>query len=555
MASLTPFTSHLPPAVVNRRAFLEQAASAAIVVGGAPALVGVGRADHDLILRGGVIIDGTGRPRFQADLAVTGDRIVRIARRIKERGRREIDVRDHVVAPGFVDIHSHGDGSLFDDPLMESVVRQGVTTIVVGADGDSRAPTGRGEGDGTATIGALLDRLGQVRPAANVGTCVGLGTVRGVVVGADDRPATATELRQMVALVEAALTDGALGASSGLEYTPGAFASREELIALCRPLAARRLAYHTHMRNEDDRLVEAVDESIAVARGAGCGLQISHLKTQGPRNWGKLDTVFAHIESARASGVDAAFDRYPYLAYQTGLTNLFPIWSRDGGTERFFARLDDSATAARMRTETLDKVALIGGWDNAQITSVSAPEDNPAEGRRLGAYAASLGEDPYLFTVAMLRRNRGSVGMIGFAMSEENLERIYQHPWGMVASDGGSLAVSGPARRGVPHPRGAGSFARVLGRYVRERKALTLEQAVRKMSALPASRVRLVGRGVLAAGAFADVTVFNPDTVIDRADFTNPFQYVEGFKATLVNGGLAFLDGQRGPRTGRAVRA
>lgn len=528
---------------MKRRAFITQATTASAALIGAPHVLRAHRADADLILRGGVVIDGTGRPRFRADLAITGDRVTRIAARIPELAKRELDVRDHVVSPGFVDLHSHGDGSLFDDPMMESIVRQGVTSIVVGADGSSRAPTRD-----------VLARIDRLPPGANVGTMVGLGTVRGAVVGEDDRPATPAELARMTVLVESALADGALGASSGLEYTPGAFASLDELIALCRPLAARGLGYHTHMRNEDDQLLEAVAESIAVARGAGCALQISHLKTQGPRNWGKLEEVFARVDAARGSGLDAAFDRYPYLAYQTGLTNLFPVWSRDGGTERFLARLSEAATAERIRTEALGRVELIGGWVNVQITSVSAAEDKPAEGKRLSAWASERGEEPYALAVAMLKRNRGSVGMIGFAMSEANLERILQHPWGMVASDGGSLATSGPARRGVPHPRGAGSFARVLGRYVRERGTLTLEQAIRKLSALPASRLRLDGRGSLVEGAFADVAVFDPATVRDLADFSDPFQYAVGIKATVVNGGLTFLDGERAERTGRALR-
>ncbi len=534
--------------MMQRRTFLRTTAA----IGGA--LLLPRRFAPDLVLRGGVIVDGSGRPRFQADLAVTADRITAIAPRLTERGRTEIDCRGHVVMPGFVDIHSHGDGTLFEDPNVEGLVRQGITSYVVGADGGSRAPrVARDGGEGTS-VRALLDRIDALPPAANVGTMVGLGTVRGEVVGADDRPATPDELARMVALVEAALRDGALGASSGLEYTPGAFATADELVALCRPLAPRGLAYHTHMRNEDDRLLEAIDESIAVARGAGCGLQIAHLKTQGPRNWGKLDQAFARVEAARAAGVDAAFDRYPYLAYQTGLTNLFPIWARDGGDDRFLARLTAADTADRIRAEAFDRVELIGGWENVQVTSVSAAEDKPAEGRRLGSYAAERGTDPYALAVAMLQRNRASVGMIGFAMNEQNLERILAHPWGMVASDGGAFATSGPARRGVPHPRGSGSFARVLGRYVRERKVLTLEQAAVKCAALPASRIRLADRGTLRVGAFADVVVFDPDRVIDRADFADPFRYAEGIKATVVNGAVAFLDGERGERTGRALR-
>ncbi len=529
---------------MKRRAFIADSARAGALALGAPALLGMRRPAADLVLRGGTVVDGTGRPRFAADVVVMGDRIVRIAPNAGAERVRAIDCRGLIVAPGFVDVHTHADGSLFDDPLMESVVRQGVTTVVIGADGSSRGPR----------IRDVLARIAALPPGANVATLVGLGTLRGEVVGNDDRPATAAELSEMTRRVQQALADGARGASSGLEYTPGAFANRDELTALCRPLSAVGLCYHTHLRNEDDQLLDAVDEAIAVATRARCGLQISHLKTQGPRNWPKLDAVFARVAAARATGVDAAFDRYPYLAYQTGLTNLFPVWSRDGGTTRFLERLADSTVAPRIRTEALGKVDLIGGWGNVQITSVSAAEDKPAEGKRLDVWARERGVEPYAMATLMLQRNRANVGMIGFAMSEENLERILQHEWGMVASDGGALATSGPARRGVPHPRGAGSFARVLGRYVRERGTLTLEQAVRKLSALPASRVKLSGRGTLAEGNFADVMVFDPQTVADKADFANPFQYAVGFKATVVNGGVSFLDGERFERAGRALK-
>jgi N-acyl-D-amino-acid deacylase len=384
---------------------------------------------------------------------------------------------------------------------------------------------------------------------------IGLGSVRSRVVGANDRPATPDELRQMVAMVEAALREGACGASSGLEYTPGAFASTEELIALCRPLADRRLPYATHMRNEDDRLLDSIDESIAVARGAGCPLQISHLKTQGPRNWSKLDAVFERVESASRAGIDVAFDRYPYIAYATGLTNLFPVWSRDGGIEAFLGRLSSTETSERIKSETLAKVDLIGGWDNVHISSVRAPADQATEGKRLGSYAKSIVTDPYELTSAMLGRNSGNIGMVGFAMSEENLDRILAHPRGMVASDGGSYAIEGPTRSGSPHPRGLGTFPRVLGRYVRERKALTLAQAVHKMTSLPASRIRLADRGRLAVGLAADVVVFDAATVGDRATFEQPFQYPEGIRAVVVNGFPALRDGQRGSRmSGKSLR-
>jgi len=253
--------------------------------------------------------------------------------------------------------------------------------------------------------------------------------------------------------------------------------------------------------------------------------------------------------------VDVTFDRYPYVAYWTGLTNLFPVWSRDGGTPAFLARLDDAAAAPRIREATLAKVALIGGWDNVQVAAVKAEADRAAEGKRLGAYAQALAADPYELTVGLLRRSEGDVGMVGFAMSEENLERILAHPLAMVASDGGGFAVDGPTRRGSPHPRGIGTFPRVLGRYVRERKVLDLAQAIRRMTALPAARARLGDRGRLGRGLAADVVVFDPATVADRATFEAPFQYPAGISAVVVNGTIALRDGERSAgRSGLALR-
>jgi len=534
---------------ISRRGFLGSGAASLLTLTAVPGWLRQG-GQADLVIRNGRIYDGTGAAAVDGDVAIAGGRITAIGRGLTSRGVEEIDARGLAVAPGFIDIHSHADGSLSDDPRAESVIRQGVTTIVAGQDGSSRAPRGA---DGS--FAALFTSIEGASPSVNVASMVGLGTIRGIVVGNADRRATAEELQRMTGLVERAIADGACGASSGLEYTPGAFANVDELTALCRPLAARRLPYATHMRNEDDRLLESIDESIAVARGAGCPLQISHLKTQGPRNWKKLDDVFARIDRARGDGVDVAFDRYPYIAYQTGLTNLFPIWSREGGTDAFFGRLDAAATSTRIRTETLAKVALIGGWDNVMIAGVRTDEDRAAEGKRVGTFAKSLGQDPYEYTVALLRRNRGSVGMVGFAMSEENLDRILAHPQGMVCSDGGGFAIDGATRRGSPHPRGLGTFPRVLGRYVRERKALTLESAIQKMTSLPASRLRLTDRGRLAVGLAADVVIFDPARVIDRATYEQPFQYPDGIGVVIVNGMVALREGVRGQTgAGRALR-
>jgi N-acyl-D-amino-acid deacylase len=359
----------------------------------------------------------------------------------------------------------------------------------------------------------------------------------------------------MTELVEAALASGACGASTGLEYTPGAFATRDELTALCKPLAARRLPYATHMRNEDDQLLEAIEEAISIARGAGCPLQISHLKTGGPRNWHKIDAVFERIAKARRDGLDLTFDRYPYVAWATGLTTRFPVWARNGGTEAFLKRLTDSATAGKIREETEADVAQVGGWDKILLTDVDAEADKAAVGQRLDAWAKGKGLEPYQAAVELLQHNGGSVGTVVFAMSEANCERFLAHPQAMVCSDGGAYAVDGPARSGHPHPRGLGTFPRVLGRYVRERKALSLPEAISKMTGRPAARLRLSDRGRIARGAAADLVLFDPATVADRATFEDPFQYPAGIPVVVVNGTVALRDGQRvGQAAGKALR-
>ena len=532
----------------------------------APSVAGTGRR-ADLVIRGGTLLDGTGAPPRTGDVAISGDRITAVGQ-VPVTGTFEIDARGMAVAPGFIDIHSHADLSLLVNPRAESRVRQGVTLEVVGQDGSSIGPWSDSAFESTRDryrrdfdveidfrdIGGFLDRIDRVRPAVSVASMVGHGTVRGHVIGGADRPATDAELARMRTLVRDGLASGAVGLSTGLEYSPGSFATRDELVALAAELRGTPYPYASHMRNEDDRLLAALEEALHVGRVAGVPVQVSHLKAQGQRNHWKAAAVLAAIEAARDGGVDVHFDRYPYVAYATGLSNLFPASARAGGTARFIARLADPESGPALERACRDKVALLGSWDAVRITRIGGPNAS-ARGRRLGELAAERGEDPYALTVRLLREAGGSVGMIGFGMSDENTERILAHPLGMVCSDGGAYAPYGPLSGSSPHPRGYGTFPRLLGHYVRDRKAMALEAAVHKISGLPAGKLGLADRGVLRVGAVADVVVFDPGSVADRATFDDPHQYPVGIPHVVVCGVHTIRDGeQTGRMGGRAVR-
>ncbi len=521
----------------------------------------------DLVIRGGVVVDGTGAPRRRSDVAVSGDRIAAVGR-VADAGAVEIDAADMVVAPGFVDVHSHADLSLLVEPAAESRVRQGVALEVVGQDGSSIGPWSDGAFESTRDryrrrygveidfrdVGGFLDRIDRERPAVSVASMVGHGTVRGLVVGSEDRPPTDAESARMRALVRDALAQGAVGLSTGLEYTPGSFATTAELVAVAGALEGTPYPYASHLRNEDDRLLDALEEALHVGAMAGVPVQVSHLKAQGRRNHWKAGAALGMIEAARAAGLDVHFDRYPYVAYATGLANLFPASARAGGTAAFLERLRDPGTAEALERACRDKIALLGSWDAVRITGVGGASA-AARGRRLGTLARETGADPYALAVRLLEESGGSAGMIGYGMSEENTTAMLAHPLGMVCSDGGAYAPYGPLSESSPHPRGYGSFPRVLGRYVREERAMTLEVAVRKMTGLPAEKLGLVDRGRLVVGACADVVVFDPDRIDDRATFEDPHRYPTGVRHVVVSGVHTIRDGEpSGRRGGRAVR-
>ncbi len=521
----------------------------------------------DLVLRRATVFDGTGAPGRELDVAVTGDRITAVGT-IAEAGSEEIDLAGMALAPGFIDIHSHADLSLFVNPNVESRIRQGVTLEIVGQDGNSVGPMSDAGFRATRDryrdvygvdidfrdLGGFLDQLDRTPATVNLATMIGHGTIRGLVVGGADRPATENEIQRMRALIGEALDQGAVGLSSGLEYTPGSFADANELVELARELRGTGYPYASHMRNEDDRLFAAVEETLQVGRMADVPVQISHLKAQGERNWWKAPAVLRSIEEARGAGLDVHFDRYPYVAYATGLSGLFPTWARAGGSGAFIRRLEDPAQLPAIERFARDKVALLGSWDAVQISSVGSAGTVYARGRRLGELAAERGEEPFALALRLIVEGRSNVGMIGFGMSEENTAEFLAHPLGMVCSDGGSYAPYGALSGGSPHPRGYGTFPRLLGRYVRS-GALSLQLAVHKATALPARKIGLTDRGVIRAGAFADLVAFDPTTVADQATFEDPHQYPVGIPLVIVNGQVTLRDGeQTGARAGRAVR-
>ena len=526
-----------------------------------------GQERADLVLRGATVFDGTGAPGRELDVAVTGDRISAVGANLPA-GANEIDLRDHALAPGFIDIHSHADLSLLVNNRAESRIRQGITLEVVGQDGGSVGPWSDEGFESTRDRyrrsydveidfrdpAGFVDRIGRERPAVNVASMVGNGALRGLVVGNEDRPATDAELERMKALLSEQIDRGCVGLSSGLEYTPSGFADVAELIELASVLRGTGYPYATHMRNEDDRLLGAIEEALHVGRLAGVPVEISHLKAQGRRNYWKADAAIDLIERARAEGVDAHFDRYPYTAYATGLSNLFPSSYRSGGSQAFLRRLRDPETAARLERACRDKVALLGDWNSVQISGTNE-QTAWARGRRVGDLASERGVDPYELTLELLEANGGGVGMIGHAMGEENTSKIVAHPLGMICSDGGAYAPYGPLSGGAPHPRGYGTFPRLLGHYVRDTRALTLEAAVHKVTQMPATKLRLPARGTISVGSFADLVAFDPDSVADRATFDDPHQYPVGIPVVLVNGVVTLRDGEHtGDLGGRDVR-
>ncbi|KAB2923205.1 MAG: D-aminoacylase [Bacteroidetes bacterium] len=545
---------------MKRRTFLTATSFAATgYLAGCAAPTLAMRNRFDLIIRNGTVIDGTGAGGFAADVGVRDGVITALGRIDGDSADRIVDARGRMVVPGFVDIHSHTDGAILRLPTADSKLRQGVTTEVGGADGSSRAPRKRRTEEDEADdplysdIDGFLTTLQKQGCAQNFATMIGLGTVREVVMGEDNRPATPEEMEAMKREVRKAIEQGCVGVSTGLEYTPGSFAATEELWELTKAAPEPYRLYASHMRNEDNRLLEALDEAIRIGRHAGARLQISHLKAQNASNWHKPEITLRMMEAALAEGIEVHCDRYPYLAFQTGMANLFPLWCRDGGTEKFIERLKDPSQLAKIRPETERKVAGLSSWDAVMITSTRNEESKPYVGKTVLAVTTALKADPFDFVVDLMIRENGSVGIVGFGMDEPGTELTLGWKNTMVSSDGGAYS---PASRSNPHPRTYGTFPRAIAYYQKERKVCSLPEMIRKMTSMPAEKLRLKDRGVLAPGKAADIVIFDYETIRDNATFLNPHQFPTGIPFVFVNG-VAAVDNDRitGRLAGQVLRS
>jgi len=495
----------------------------------------------DLLVRGGTVVDGSGRPGVRADVAVRDGRIVAIGDLAGATARDTLDATGLVVAPGFIDVHTHAD-DIVETPLAENFVRMGVTSIVAGNCGSS-----------ALDVGTALARVREVGVSVNYATLIGHNTVRRAVLGADDRAPDAAGLTKMNALVWKAMADGAVGFSTGLQYVPGVYAQLFEIITLAKVAGDAGGLYASHMRNEGTAIEQAIDETIRVGRAAGCLVQISHLKIDSPSRWGDAAKVLELIDAARANGVDVAADQYAYTAGSSGLGIRFPAWALEGGMGDIRKRLEDPKTWDRIKQEMQGLLEERGFTDLSFAVVASYAADPSLDGLTMSQVAKALrgadSADAQLEAARTMMLN-GGAQMVYHFMSEEDLARFMAHPMVAVASD---ASVNTPGR-GMPHPRGYGNNARVLGHYVREQRVIPLEEAIRKMTSLPAERFTFAGRGRVQTGFAADLTVFDPARVGDPATYDAPHAYAAGIPFVVVNGVVVIRDGAHtGARPGQIL--
>ena len=527
----------------------------------------------DVIIKNGKVIDGAGNPLFKADVGIDGQIISAIGRLSAEKASKIIDASGLMVSPGFVDMHSHSDLVSLVNPKAESKIRQGITTEVIGNCGASAAPLNdlmKAEIRKTeslieeaelqldwSTMKGYLNRLSQQGVAVNVVPLVGHANLRVCAMGFVDRAPTKTELEEMKQRLAQAMEEGAFGMSTGLIYPPGCYAETDELIELSRVVASYGGIYTSHIRDEGEKLLESVKETIEIGEEAGLPVEISHHKARGKANWGKVKESLKMIEEVRGRGIDITCDVYPYVAASTVLSAELPQWAHEGGTEKLVQRLTDSETRDRlsreMKEESPDRASLLAvdRWD---ITQIARCKNHPDfEGKTVSEIAQTKHMDPFGLVFDLLIDDP-AISVVCFLMCEDDVCTILRHPVSMIGTDGWAVAPYGVLGKGTPHPRSYGSFPRVLGKYVREERILTLENAIRKMTSLPAQKLGLRDRGIIREGMRADITIFNPETITDMATYQNPHQYPDGIEYVIVNGKIAVRDrGHTGALAGRVM--
>jgi N-acyl-D-amino-acid deacylase len=519
-------------------------------------------------------VDGSGAPGRMLDLAIDGARIGAIYERSEGDAALTIDASGMVVCPGFIDIHSHSDIHLLGNPLAQSKIHQGVTTELVGNCGGSAAPIlgaarialKEAAEDlfvdvNWSTMDEYLLRLANLRTSVNVATLVGAETIRRSVLGDEDVQPSTDQLEKMKKLVADAMLEGAYGLSSGLIYAPGCYAKTEELIALASVAASFGGFYASHIRGEGTTLVPAVAEAIRIGREAGVRVEISHHKACGTSNWGKVNQTIDMIRRARAEGVDVSFDVYPYTASSTTLDSIIPPWAREGTKKEVLARLTDPESRSRIakelgtKSESWEAIASETGWDQIVLVDFKTPENKRFENTSILQISKALGKEPVEVALDLIAQEDLRVGAIFHEISEDDVVTVIGDPLSVIGSDGSAQAPYGPEGESATHPRAYGTFPRVIRRYVREKKVLGLEEAVRKMTSQPAERIGLSDRGLLAKGMAADVVVFDPDRITDKATFEDSHRYPDGIEYVLVNGSITIEKGEHTTeRAGQVLR-
>ena len=531
---------------------------------------------YDVLITGGRVVDGTGAPWVHADVAIAGDRIAAVGDLAGAPAKVRVDATNLVVAPGFIDMLGQSEFYVLVDGRAASKIMMGVTTEITG-EGTSIAPVNDrmmaqdkaqwdhyGLTPDFQTLAGYFARLEtRSKPALNIGTFVGAGGVRDYVIGRGNSPASAAQLEEMKRLVKQAMEEGALGLSTSLQYVPDRFATTDELIELAKVAAQHGGVYLTHQRSESAQVFESIDEVIRISHEAKIPAEIWHLKTAYKANWGKMPEVLSRIHSARANGIDVTANQYPYTRASNGLDACLPLWAREGGTDAMIARLKDPATRERIKREMDDPEAKgwenqwygSGGADGVMVAAVLNPELRKWEGMTLTEIGKAMGKDPRDAVMDLVIADRGETDCIIAIMDEQDVRTALKDPLISIDTDSAARAEDGPLAESKSHPRGWGTFARILGHYVRDERLLTLEEAVRKMTSQPASRVGLLDRGILRPGMAADITVFDAATIRDVATFADPNHYAVGVKYVFVNGQAVVKDGgMTDARPGRPLR-